>query len=95
MKFIKPLVDISGTENESATFECEISKARWKKTGNEVIVKWFKGERELRETSKYSIKRNEAIHSLTVKELLIEDIAEYSAMVLTEKTSAKLNIEGI
>lgn len=94
VKFTKPLVDISGTENGSATFECEISKARWKKSGSEVIVKWYKGERELRETLKYSIKRDETRHSLIVNELLLEDINEYSAVVLDEKTSAKLNIDG-
>ena len=85
---------MNGVENGEATFECEISKARWKKSGSEVIVKWFKGERELRDTFKYSIKRNETKHTLTVNELLIEDMTEYSAVVMAEKTSAKLSIDG-
>lgn len=94
VKFIKPLTDVFGSENETATFECEISKSKWKKTGADVIVKWYKGERELRETAKYSIRRNEATHSLFVKDLILEDIADYHAVVLAEKTSARLNIEG-
>lgn len=94
VKFIRPIVDLTGVEDQNATFECEISKAKWKKTGNDVIVKWFKGERELRETSKYSFKRDGVNQSLIVKELGFEDIAEYSAVVQCEKTTAKLNIKG-
>lgn len=93
VKFIKPLADLSAIEDETASFECELSKAKWKKTGNEVVVKWFKGQRELRETSKYSIRRDGIIHALTIKQLVIEDIAEYTAVVLVEKTSGKLTIK--
>jgi hypothetical protein len=88
------LVDKAGVENESVELECEISKPRWKKTGHEVVVKWFKGERELRDTIKYSIKRNEKVHTLVIRELSIDDIAEYSAVVLEEKTKAQLTIDG-
>ena len=93
VKFVKPLVDVSGIEDQTASFECELSKAKWKKTGNDVVVKWFKGQRELRETSKYSIKRDGVTHALTIKQLMIEDIAEYTAVVLIEKTSGKLTIQ--
>jgi hypothetical protein len=93
VRFVKPLVDVSGVEDQTASFECELSKAKWKKTGNEVVVKWFKGQRELRETSKYSIKRDGVTHALTIKQLMIEDVAEYMAVVLIEKTSGKLTIQ--
>jgi len=92
VKFVKPLVDLNGIEDQSVTFECEISKAKWKKTGNDVVVKWCKGERELRDTAKYSISRDGIRHSLTIKQLMFEDVSDYSAIVLIERTSGKLTI---
>ena len=72
--------------------ECEISKARWKKTGKDVLVKWLKGERELRETAKYSIHRDGVKHSLKINQLMFEDMAEYSAIITEDKSTAKLDI---
>jgi hypothetical protein len=94
VKFIKPLINQTGIEEQQATFECEISKAKWKKRGTDVIVKWYKGDRELRDTIKYNVKRNGVHHSLTIKELEFDDISQYSAVVAEEKTSAKLEIQG-
>lgn len=94
VKFIKPLIDLTGIEDQTITFECEISKAKWKKTGNDIIVKWCKGERELRETSKYTIKRDGVKHSLTLHDLAFEDIADYTASVQSEKSAGKLDIQG-
>lgn len=93
-KFVKPLTDKHGVENECTDFECELSKAKWKKTGQDIVIKWFKGERELRDTIKYSIKRDDVKHSLTIRDLAFEDVSEYTAMVSDEKTSAKLIIDG-
>ena len=93
IKFVKLLTDVSGVEDQAVTFECDISKAKWKKSGQDVIVKWFKGERELRETSKYAIRRDGVNHSLTIKQLAFEDVADYSAVCLAEKTSGKLTIQ--
>ena len=95
VKFVKPLINQTGIEEQQATFECEISKAKWKKKGTDVIVKWFKGDRELRDTMKYNIKRNGVLHSLTIKELEFDDVSQYSAVVAEEKTTAKLEIQGL
>jgi len=45
--FVKPLGDVTGVENQCVTLECELSKAKWKKTGLDIQVKWFKGQREV------------------------------------------------
>lgn len=95
VKFVKKLANLTGIEDQSVTLECEISKAKWKKKGNEVIVKWFKGERELRETSKYSIRRNGVNHSLTIKDIESDDVSEYSAVVVEDKTTGRLSMQGI
>ena len=90
--FVKELSDVSGVEDQSATFDCEISKAKWKKTGLDVAVKWFKGEREIKDMSKYTIRKSGVKHSLVIKQLMFEDVSDYSAVVLEERTKAKLNI---
>ena len=92
VKFIKPIIDQTGVEDQSVTFECEISKAQWKKTGHDVVVKWYRGEREIRDSSKYNIKRNGVQHSLIIKEINFDDASEYSAVVGLEKTKANLVI---
>ena len=92
VKFVKPLRDIKGTEDKSVIFECEISKAYYKKNNKEVIVKWMKGERELRDIGKYTIKRDDVRHTLTIKELAFDDISDYMAMVVNERTTGKLDI---
>lgn len=92
VKFVKLLRDQKGTEDQSITFDCEISKPYWKKSNKEVIVKWMKGERELRDTAKYTIKRDGVYHSLTIKDLANEDVADYSAVVVDEKTTGKLEV---
>jgi hypothetical protein len=94
VKFILPLIDQIGLENEQTTFHCAISKNKMKKTGKIAVVKWFKGEREIRESSKYLVTNLETTHKLTIKNLDFLDIAEYSAVVLNEKTSAKLDVNG-
>ena len=92
VKFVRTLNDQTGVEDQTTTFECEISKAQWKKTGHDVVVKWYRNEREIRESSKYAIRRNGVLHSLIIKELNFEDEGEYSAVVSQEKTKGKLNI---
>jgi len=91
-RFVKPLSDTAGIEDEAALFECELSKAKWKKSGQDIVVKWFRGEREIKETTKYGFRRSGVRHSLEIRQLAFEDISEYSASVMTERTSGNLTI---
>lgn len=90
--FVKPLSNASGTEEASAEFNCELSKSKWKKTGLDIIVKWFKGQREIKETTKYGMKRHGVKHTLGVRQLAFDDVSEYSASVMAERTSADLTV---
>jgi hypothetical protein len=90
---VKNLVDQLGVEEQNVTFNCEISKAKWKRTDLDVHVKWFKGGRELKETSHYNIVRDGVNHSLTIKDLTIDDVSEYSAEVGEERTAAKIEFK--
>lgn len=92
--FIQKLRDMEGIEENEVTFECEISKSKWKKTGTDVDIKWMKGERELRDGIKYSIRKDGCKHSLKLKDLAFEDESNYSAVVLKESTSGRLKILG-
>ncbi len=94
VRFVKPVRDQKAAEEQTATFDCEVSKAVWKKTGLPVVVKWMRGERELRENMKYTLRKDEVRHSLLVKEVDFDDAAEYTAVVVNEKTSAKLEVTG-
>jgi len=93
-KFVKPLCNLVGKEDQFVSFECELSKAQWKKKGSDILVKWYKGEKEIKESSKYAFKRNGINQGLVIKELEFDDAGQYSAVVGDEeKTSAKLEIE--
>ena len=72
--FIKPLSDVNGVEDEAASLECELSKAKWKNTGLDIVVKWIRGEREIKETTKYGMKRSGPRHMLEIRQLAFEDV---------------------
>lgn len=77
------------------TFECELSKGKWKKNGLDVDVKWFKGERELKDSLKYSLNRDGCKRSLRIKNLAFEDINNYSVEINKEKCTAQLKVKGM
>ena len=87
-------MNISGKESQSVLFECKISKEKWKKTGHDVMVKWLKRDREIKESNKYSFIKNGNCFVLKIKNIGFEDEAEYSAIVIDDKTAAKLIVEG-
>jgi hypothetical protein len=93
-KFVHLTTDMEGFEETDVTFECEISKSKWKKTGSDVELKWFKGERELKDSFKYSIKRDGCKQSLTIKNLAFEDDCNYSVGILKETCTAHLKVKG-
>ena len=99
VKFVKQLSNLKAKEDESATFKCEISKDQWKKKdkGNKPItVKWFKAQKEVKESPRHIFKSNGVQHSLTISELEFDDISDYSAVLSEdEKTTAKLVVNGI
>ncbi|XP_061776442.1 obscurin isoform X15 [Nerophis ophidion] len=83
----KPLVDISVTEKEKATFACEVSRTN-------AEVEWLKDDVGLRPGKNYSI------HSLARKRTLIinkcapEDEGTYICRTTDDNTCAKLTINA-
>ncbi len=57
-------------------------------------MKWLKGERELKDSLKYSINRDGSKRSLTVRNLAFEDVNNYSIEIQKEKCTAQLKVKG-
>lgn len=66
---------------------CEVSKAK-------APVKWFKDGQEIIPSKNVVIKVDGKKHFLIIKKASKKDIGEYACDCGTDKTIAKLNIEG-
>jgi hypothetical protein len=90
-----PLQDRACFEDEDVEFECELSKSKWKKTGQTIICKWFRNtDREIRSTAKYSIERSGPMQKLIIHNTQFEDEAEYRCVIMEKFVSAKLTVNG-
>ena len=87
MKFTVPLKTQSAKEKESVTFECEVSKPNKK-------VTWHKAGKEIKPGKDVEITSDGTIHRLILKSAKKEDAVEFTAKLPSDKTSAKLTVEG-
>ena len=87
--FTAPLKDITVSEEESVTFECELSKPDQK-------VKWFKNGKEIKPDRKRGIstKIDGQKHSLIIPKTEMDDAAQYSVKYGEEETKGKLLVRG-
>ena len=86
--FTVPLADQAVKEKETAVFSCEIDKDNLK-------VKWYKGDEELKGGAKYSLDHMGHKYMLTVRDCQLEDETEYT--IVAEEgvdATAKLSVEG-
>ncbi|XP_054623324.1 obscurin isoform X2 [Dunckerocampus dactyliophorus] len=81
----KPILDISVTEKEKVTFECEVSR-----TNSE--VKWFKDDVELRPGRNYSIHSLARKRTLVINKCAPEDAGCYICRTTDDNTCAKLTV---
>jgi hypothetical protein len=94
VKIEKGLVDSEAMEGKDTVFECSISKAKWKKTGSDIPVRWLKNEREIKSGAKYSMELVDCVHRLKIKQLDFDDQSSYSLVIGTDKSTANLKING-
>ena len=87
MKFTVPLKPQTNTEKQSVVFECEVSKPNKK-------VTWLKAGKEIRPSKDVEITAEGTVHRLTLKSAKKEDAVEFTAKLPSDKTSAKLTLEG-
>ncbi|XP_074757193.1 obscurin isoform X8 [Athene noctua] len=87
VRISKPLADISVTQKDKATFECELSRPN-------VDVKWFKDGKELRQSKKVGIISQGNKRSLIIHKCEYEDKGTYTCEAAEEKTSATLKVHA-
>ncbi|RUS90390.1 hypothetical protein EGW08_001885 [Elysia chlorotica] len=89
-EFIRPLKNVSVTEGETATLECELNlEGR--------TVKWFHEGREVGEKpdSRYQIFTEGRVHRLVVKDTIVPDAGEVMAKVEDKSTHAELTVQEL
>uniref|UniRef100_A0A669QNP8 Obscurin n=1 Tax=Phasianus colchicus TaxID=9054 RepID=A0A669QNP8_PHACC len=87
VKISKPLADISVTQKDKVTLECELSRPN-------VDVKWFKDGKELRQSKKVGIISQGNKRSLIIHKCEYEDQGTYTCQAAEDKTSATLKVHG-
>lgn len=88
VKIIRRLPDVTlVTRTSDASFTVELSQ--------DVPVKWFKNDQEIKPSDKYTIISEKCIRTLIVHDTKETDADEYTCTVFNVKTSSKLKVETI
>ncbi len=87
--WITPLKDITCQEEESITFECELSRAPTK-------VDWLKSGKLIKPDPKRKIisKHDGPKCTFTIPSTIIDDTSDYTCRVGDVETTAKLTVKG-
>jgi len=89
--FVKPLSDVEVLEQETATFQCEVSKpkqsATWDQAGGTI-------EPGVGDWSRFRTEVDGNVHRLIVESAHTEDALKYTCSIGDKKTSAKLTVNG-
>ena len=85
VKFLESIEDVETQEKKTVSFSCKVNRpevtVRWTKVGQEVVL------------SKRILYRVDGLkHTLTIKDCVMDDEAEYAAMVGEDKCAAELII---
>lgn len=89
VQFLKKLPDVTLIPlNLDATFTVELSRP-------DVDVKWLMKGKEIKSSERYQITSEGSVKKLVVKNVTIEDQAEYSCVALNVKSTSKLKVEII
>ena len=82
-----PLQEQTVTEQDAATFVCEVSKPN-------KVVQWFKNGEEIKPDDHFQIVVEGTVHKLIIKDSMLDDTAEYTAKIGDALTAAKLQVSG-
>ncbi|KAI5105994.1 obscurin, partial [Silurus meridionalis] len=85
--FLRPLEDVTTSEKEKATFECEVSRVN-------ADVKWFKNDEELKPGKRYMMHSQGRKRSLLIQKCTYEDQGLYICKTTDDNTSAKLTVNA-
>lgn len=87
IKFASELRNIVAVEGEDADFKCSVSH-------KDATVTWYKNGIKIEPNEKYIISCERTNHSLTIKNLIIQDTCDISAQAENVKTAASLQVQG-
>lgn len=88
LKFITPLKDVTAKERESAEFTVELSH-------DNIPVIWYKNDQRLHTSKVVSMKDDGKFHTLTFKDLTIDDTSQIRVEAMDKSSEAKLTVLGM
>ena len=86
-KITKPLKDKKVKEEETATFECELSKPAKE-------VTWLRNGEPLTPDDRVKVSSDGKKHTLTIDKATMDDATKYTIKIGDAESSAKLTVEG-
>ncbi|XP_069770989.1 obscurin-like isoform X13 [Narcine bancroftii] len=86
IKFVSELRSVVAVEGEDADFKCAVSH-------EDAAVTWCKNGIKIEPSEKYIISYERTNHSLTIRNLIVQDSCEISAQCERVKTTAKLQVQ--
>ena len=87
MEFLTPLKDTKVMEKETATLDCELSKADRPAT-------WLKDGKEMKPSDRVTMTCEETKHFLVISDCVLDDESKYTIKVDGKESTAKLIVEG-
>ncbi|XP_017602265.1 PREDICTED: obscurin isoform X2 [Corvus brachyrhynchos] len=87
-RFKKELKNVEGTENGTATFCCELSKAG-------AAVAWRKGDRALGTSDKFTMRCQGTMAELLIHDLVLADAGDYTCSCGEQETTAELKVNAL
>lgn len=85
LRFLDPIEDIETQEKKTISFVCKVNRP-------EVTVRWMKAGQEVTLSKRIVYRVDNLKHTLTIKDCMMEDEGEYTAMVGDDKCAAELII---
>ena len=82
---VRPLADVTLSETEDASIECEVSCAG-------IQGKWFKNSQVLEDSSRYQYHNQDGCHRLSISNTLKEDSGVYTFKLGSVSTSARISV---
>nr|XP_028607457.1 LOW QUALITY PROTEIN: obscurin [Podarcis muralis] len=86
-RFKEPLKNTEATQGGIVTLHCELNKS--------APVEWMKGQKGLRPSSKYRMKKEGTVAELTIHDLDLKDAGDYTCSSGDQKTTAVLTVNAL
>lgn len=87
LEFITPIKDVTAKERETAVFTLELSHEN-------IPVIWYKNDQILHTSKVVSKKDDGKFHTLTLKDLTIDDTSQIKVEAMGKSCEAKLTVVG-